>query len=52
MFHNSLVTSTEAVGNVEKTKLDVQRPREENKLMEDKLVELKSQIESPVPHMK
>ncbi|XP_055498083.1 LOW QUALITY PROTEIN: myomegalin [Leucoraja erinacea] len=52
LFHNSLVTSTEAVGNVEKTKLDVQRPREENKLMEDKLVELKSQIESPVPHMK
>ncbi|XP_078263679.1 myomegalin isoform X4 [Rhinoraja longicauda] len=51
LSHNSLVISTEAVDSFEKMKLDMQRLREENKLMEDKLVELKSQIDSSVPHM-
>ncbi|XP_051866823.1 myomegalin isoform X4 [Pristis pectinata] len=48
---NSLAMSPETLDSFEKMKLEVQRLREEKKLMENKLMELKTQIETSVPQM-
>ncbi|XP_062920148.1 myomegalin isoform X6 [Mobula hypostoma] len=51
LFHNSMATRTEALDNFQQMKLEMQSPSEENKLMENKPMELRTQTEKSVPQM-
>ncbi|XP_059840428.1 myomegalin isoform X5 [Hypanus sabinus] len=51
LVHNSLATRTKALGNFQHMKLEMQRSSEENKLMENELMELRTQTETSVPQM-
>ncbi|XP_072919341.1 myomegalin isoform X6 [Hemitrygon akajei] len=51
LVHNSLATRTKALDNFQHVKLEMQSPSEENKLMENELMELRTQTETSVPQM-
>ncbi|XP_072130042.1 myomegalin isoform X5 [Mobula birostris] len=51
LFHNSMAMRTEALDNFQQMKLEMQSPTEENKLMENKQMELRTQTEKSVPQM-